>query len=530
MSESDRTAMVRSGWCVKGGAQAHPYLVGSMVNVQSLASPESERTVLEPNMVIASRFQLSQKLGEGGMGCVWKARHLTLGIDVAIKFIDASLARSDEVRSRFAQEAQAAARIKSPHVVNILDYGTDVTGRPYIAMELLEGEDLGSRLEREGTLSVAETARVITQACRGLSKAHAGGIVHRDLKPENLFLCEEDDGFLLKILDFGIAKAELAGASHKTAMGAVIGTPAYMSPEQARGDGKVDHRCDLYSLATVAYHALVGEPPFPADNLHSLLVGLIARMPAPVSVRQPHLTAKFDVWFSKALAKLPEDRFQTPRELAESFLALCSTGGPPVEEWSFTGSDIRAVQQVFVDASLEETLRPSDTGEAHRELNLAPIRSSGTLKGVGDPSNTAPAHETDDGSPPRKGLLEPEAPVVLVNAPQMEEEDDDTEIGGFFHSEPCEDRMRVLVPSEAGEDMAEEPLPFSSKEVDVIVGLGVSQGLEEVVDAPPNVAVDAPRLVASPTRLPWTRTVLLFAIVVLLGSVATISVMWLMRG
>lgn len=507
-----------------------------MVNVQSLASPESERTVLEPNMVIASRFQLSQKLGEGGMGCVWKARHLTLGIDVAIKFIDASLARSDEVRSRFAQEAQAAARIKSPHVVNILDYGTDVTGRPYIAMELLEGEDLGSRLEREGTLSVAETARVITQACRGLSKAHAGGIVHRDLKPENLFLCEEDDGFLLKILDFGIAKAELAGASHKTAMGAVIGTPAYMSPEQARGDGKVDHRCDLYSLATVAYHALVGEPPFPADNLHSLLVGLIARMPTPVSVRQPHLTAKFDVWFSKALAKLPEDRFQTARELAESFLALCSTGGPPVEEWSFTGSDIRAVQQVLIDASLEETLRPSDTGDgAYREPSLASIQSSGTLKGVGDPGNPAPTRETNNSPPAIVPLHEPpQAPVVLVNAPQVEEEDeDDTEIGGFFHPDPLEDRIRVLVPSETDEDPLEEPVPFSSnQEVEVIVGLGAAQGLEENVDAGPlpELSLQAPRPGKPPTRWTWSTTVMLFAIVVLLGSFATFGVMWLMGG
>jgi serine/threonine-protein kinase len=471
------------------------------------------------------------------MGCVWKARHLTLGIDVAIKFIDSSLARSDEVRSRFAQEAQAAARIKSPHVVNILDYGTEVTGRPYIAMELLEGEDLGSRLAREGTLSVAETARIITQACRGLSKAHAGGIVHRDLKPENLFLCEDDEGFLLKILDFGIAKAELAGASHKTAMGAVIGTPAYMSPEQARGDGKVDSRCDLYSLATVAYHALVGDPPFPADNLHSLLVGLIARMPEPVSVRQPHLTAKFDVWFSKALAKLPEDRFQTARELAESFLALCSTGSPPVDEWSFTGSDIRAVQQVIIDASLEETLRPSDMGdEVHREpIGLHAIQSSGTLKGVGDPANQEPdqsqASETHD-APPMPPAAPPLPSPVLINAPQIEEEEeDDTEIGGYFHMDPPEDRMRVLVPSDTGEALLlDEPVPFSSKdEIDVIVG-SVVQDPEQDVDASPTPR-ESPgpgRLNALPVRSAWTTAALLFAIVVLLGSFATFGVMWLM--
>ena len=418
------------------------------------------------------------------MGCVWRASHLTLGIDVAVKFIDTSLLKFGEIRSRFAQEAMAAARIRSPHVVNILDYGTDTTGRPYIAMELLEGEDLAHRLERERTLSVAETAQVITQACRGLSKAHAGGIIHRDMKPENLFLCEEEEGFLLKILDFGVAKAQLtADVGHQTALGAVIGTPAYMSPEQARGD-KVDFRCDLYSLASVAYHALVGEPPFPAENLHSLLVGLIARMPTPISIRKPQLTAKFDPWFAKALAKLPDDRFQSAREMAETFVALCSSVGPAPEEWSFTGSDIRAVRQIIAGSpALDETLQSRE-------------------------------HDEDIVQAPDRGEAE-------------DDEDDDTEVGGFF-SAAMEDKLRV-------EPSLGEP-PVSRRE-DLLVGAGASSMDAEVVfDVEESQEPHEPQAPGVPVaRLDrkswnWSTVAVLVVVIVLIGTFATYGLAWLFRG
>lgn len=454
------------------------------MNVESAAAPESERAALAPGLVIVNRFRLIRQLGEGGMGCVWRASHLTLGIDVAVKFIDTSLLKFGEIRSRFAQEAMAAARIRSPHVVNILDYGTDTTGRPYIAMELLEGEDLAHRLERERTLSVAETAQVITQACRGLSKAHAGGIIHRDMKPENLFLCEEEEGFLLKILDFGVAKAQLtADVGHQTALGAVIGTPAYMSPEQARGD-KVDFRCDLYSLASVAYHALVGEPPFPAENLHSLLVGLIARMPTPISIRKPQLTAKFDPWFAKALAKLPDDRFQSAREMAETFVALCSSVGPAPEEWSFTGSDIRAVRQIIAGSpALDETLQSRE-------------------------------HDEDIVQAPDRGEAE-------------DDEDDDTEVGGFF-SAAMEDKLRV-------EPSLGEP-PVSRRE-DLLVGAGASSMDAEVVfDVEESQEPHEPQAPGVPVaRLDrkswnWSTVAVLVVVIVLIGTFATYGLAWLFRG
>jgi len=479
---------------------------------------------LAPGLVIVNRFRLIRQLGEGGMGCVWRASHLTLGIDVAVKFIDTSLLKFGEIRSRFAQEAMAAARIRSPHVVNILDYGTDTTGRPYIAMELLEGEDLAHRLERERTLSVAETAQVITQSCRGLSKAHAGGIIHRDMKPENLFLCEEEEGFLLKILDFGVAKAQLtADVGHQTALGAVIGTPAYMSPEQARGD-KVDFRCDLYSLASVAYHALVGEPPFPADNLHSLLVGLIARMPTPISIRKPQLTTKFDPWFAKALAKLPDDRFQSAREMAETFLALCSSVGPAPEEWSFTGSDIRAVRQIIAGVpALDDTLqsRGQDEDIVEARGSSAPMTAEAQAV-VPQAPTIEPLHGpgTEDSS---QGLpvQDPGAGAADVTGSEAEdEEDDDTEVGGFF-SAAMEDRLRV-------EPSIGEP-PVSRRE-DRLVGAGTSSTEPEVVvdlqdPQEPGSSVARPQS----TDWKWSTVVVLVAIVVL-GSFATYSLMQLLRG
>ncbi len=192
---------------------------------------------LAEGYVVSDRFQLTRLLGRGGMGSVWVARHLSLNIDVAIKFIDATAGARDDLRSRFAQEARTAARIQSPHVVNILDYGFD-GARPFIAMELLRGESLGVRLARERRLSPATTSTILTQAARGLTRAHALGIVHRDLKPDNLFLCRDDDdpaGLHVKLLDFGIARDDtpLAGAVHRTGTGQLLGTPAYMSPEQA---------------------------------------------------------------------------------------------------------------------------------------------------------------------------------------------------------------------------------------------------------------------------------------------------------
>jgi serine/threonine-protein kinase len=263
-------------------------------------------------------------LGRGGMGSVWEAYHIALETEIAIKFLDPSLSNRTDIRSRFAQEATAAARIKSPHVVSILDYGFTEDGRGFIAMELLKGEDLAQRIDRLGGLTPPETAEIVVQACRGLAKAHASNIVHRDLKPENLFVVEDDDGVLVKILDFGIAKAVgLSGSTHKTDTGQILGTPLYMSPEQALGR-PIDSRSDLYSLAVVAYRCLAGRPPFVCDAVGELIVAVSTLVPPPPSAFNVTLPASLDAWFAGMLLKDPNARScQTARDLADSFEAAC---------------------------------------------------------------------------------------------------------------------------------------------------------------------------------------------------------------
>src|SRR5262249_19572473 len=193
-------------------------------------------------------------------------RHVSLGTPSAIKFIEAEFADSQEARSRFDKEAKAAASIQSKHAIQIYDHGLTEEGKPYIVMELLQGEPLDKCLDRQ-LLSVPETARIIQQVCRGLARAHERGIIHRDLKPENIFLVKtpDDDEAVAKVLDFGIAKmqsstgASSGGLTSNTKTGAVLGTPFYMSPEQARGLRGVDHRTDVWSLGVIAFRCVTGK-------------------------------------------------------------------------------------------------------------------------------------------------------------------------------------------------------------------------------------------------------------------------------
>ena len=216
------------------------------------------------------------------MGSVWHATHLGLDIPCAVKFIEGEIAQLAEAQARFEREAKAAARSRSPHVVQILDHGV-FEGTPYIAMELLDGEDFGKRLQRIGRMPPNDVLRIVGQVCRALTKAHGVGIVHRDLKPDNIFLVRDDDREIAKVLDFGIAKATGTGIDgSNTKTGAMLGTPYYMSPEQAQGIKAVDHRSDLWSLAVIVFQALTGRLPFESEALGDLLVRIIvAPVPMP---------------------------------------------------------------------------------------------------------------------------------------------------------------------------------------------------------------------------------------------------------
>ena len=277
------------------------------------------------------------------MGSVWLARHLALNVDVAVKFIDAAFRDQKDHRNRFTLEAQAAARINSPHVVNVLDFGTEESGRMYIAMEYLQGEDLGKLLERSGgQLSLDTTSRVLSHACRGLGRAHALGIAHRDIKPENLFLCGDaaDDDFVLKILDFGVAKAsDKAEADFtSTAAGQLVGSPAYMSPEQARGSLEIDFRSDLFSLAVVIYHCLTGSFAFGGESLTDLLINIVSKDPTPPSRYVSSLPRGVDEWFKRALHKKPARRFQSAKDFAQAFHMAVGQHGSSASDYASSGT------------------------------------------------------------------------------------------------------------------------------------------------------------------------------------------------
>jgi serine/threonine protein kinase len=280
---------------------------------------------LAPGFMVTASIRLSRLLGEGGMGSIWVADHLGLHMQVVVKFISTEYCHHPEIVARFEREAAIAAQAKSPHVVQVLDHGKTTNDQLYIAMELLEGEDLGARLARDITVEPELFADWLSQAAKGLSRAHAKGIVHRDIKPENIFLCDVDGEIVVKLLDFGIAKSE-AGQFAQTAPGDVLGTALFLSPEQAMGR-PVDFKSDLWALAVVTYFALTGVRPFDGHALGPLILALSSGVIPPPSSYRRTLGPGIDAWMARALTRAPEGRFASAREMAEAFTAAVS-GAP----------------------------------------------------------------------------------------------------------------------------------------------------------------------------------------------------------
>ncbi|MDB5215545.1 MAG: serine/threonine protein kinase [Myxococcaceae bacterium] len=296
-----------------------------------MSSPDSNEAPPSVGLV-GGKYELVKMIGRGGMGSVWEARHVSLGTPSAIKFIEAEYANSAEARSRFDKEAKAAATIQSKHAIQIYDHGVTDDGKPYIVMELLTGEPLDKRIERLGQLTLQDTAKILQQVSRGLARAHERGIVHRDLKPENIFIVRntDDDEEVAKVLDFGIAKIQNSphspGITSSTKTGAVLGTPFYMSPEQARGLRNVDHRTDVWSLGVIAFKCITGRLPFDGESVGDLLVK-ICTAPIPIpSHSVPGLPQAFDTWFMRALEREPERRFSNVTELSEHLAFAAGIG------------------------------------------------------------------------------------------------------------------------------------------------------------------------------------------------------------
>jgi class 3 adenylate cyclase/tRNA A-37 threonylcarbamoyl transferase component Bud32 len=277
---------------------------------------------------IGGKYSLERELAKGGMGAIWVALDAQLRRRVALKLMSPDHLASPTARSRFEREAMAVAQLSSPHVVQIYDYGVD-DGAPYIVMELLEGEDLQTRLARLGKLPIGTVTSIVAQAAKALGAAHGSGIVHRDIKPANIFLARHDTDEIVKILDFGVAAlvaAPPSGDMHVTRAGGVVGTPHYMSPEQVRGSRGVDFRSDLWSLAVVAYRALTGKLPFESDAFGELLIEICTDPVPPPSRAVPELGPEVDRFFERALARDPARRFESARDMASALAALAASG------------------------------------------------------------------------------------------------------------------------------------------------------------------------------------------------------------
>jgi serine/threonine-protein kinase len=270
--------------------------------------------------VLGGKYRLVRQLDQGGMSSVWLAEHLGLNAPVAVKLISPEVAHTEDGIQRFLREARTAASLRSAHVVQIFDYGVEA-GTPYIVMELLRGETLATRLRRVGQLSPAETTVVLRHVARAVGRAHDAGVIHRDLKPANVFICHDEDQAVIKLLDFGIAKAtaSMLGSSlaSQTRTGEFIGTPMYASPEQVEGVRGLDHRTDIWSLGILAYECLLGRPPFAGESFASLLLCICSR-PLPVPSSRGAVPPGFDAWFGLACARDRNRRFQSARAAAEA--------------------------------------------------------------------------------------------------------------------------------------------------------------------------------------------------------------------
>ncbi len=272
--------------------------------------------------VIGGKYRMLYPLGRGGMGAVWVGEHVDLEFNVAVKFIDPRLAADEQACKRFRREAQAAASLKGRHVVQVFDYGID-KGDPYIVMELLEGRTLADRLDHEGRLPIEEAVEVVSQMARALGRAHEQGIVHRDLKPDNVFLVNDDPGFTVKLLDFGVAKVTGAGgsASDLTQPGHVLGTLQYMSPEQLHGMSGVDAKSDVWAFGIVVFECLTGRLPLQGLEGPPLVSAITqGKLPRPSEFAE--VPPGFDVWFASATDPSAAHRASSVKRLAEDFSAI----------------------------------------------------------------------------------------------------------------------------------------------------------------------------------------------------------------
>jgi len=284
--------------------------------------------------MLLGRYRIVRKLGEGGMGAIYEAEHELIGRKLAVKCLHKQFSQDSEVVERFKREARAATMIGNEHIIDVTDMGEFADSTPFIVMEYLDGREFAEVIEKDGPLSIGRTVHIITQVCDALAAAHTKGIVHRDLKPENIFLVSRRGrADFVKVLDFGVSKIresaeKIQGSLTRT--GITMGTPHYMSPEQAQGLRDTDHRTDLYALGVITYLALTGEVPFDGDTLPALMVKVMTSEPMPMGAYRMDIPEGLEDIVQKMLCKRAADRFSSAEEVASALQVYAHLGDPPV--------------------------------------------------------------------------------------------------------------------------------------------------------------------------------------------------------
>jgi tRNA A-37 threonylcarbamoyl transferase component Bud32 len=307
------------------------------------AAGAAARSVTElVGVTLSGRYLVTRKVGQGGMGAVYEATHTLIGKRVAVKVLLEKYARREAIVQRLEQEARLASSCQNEHIIDITDFGTTDDGRTFVVMEYLEGESLAEKLARDTQLPEQRILRIVSQAASALAAAHAKGIVHRDIKPENLFLLRRKEQDFVKVVDFGISKSlrasdEAEEQPRLTQTGMVLGTPLYMSPEQARGDDELDARVDVYALGVIMYEASTGRVPFVGNNYLSVISQVLNEDAKPPREIRPELSEEFEAIVQRAMAKDRDERYASATDLLHDVNALIDDPTRSTERAKITG-------------------------------------------------------------------------------------------------------------------------------------------------------------------------------------------------
>ena len=442
--------------------------------------------LLAQGTLLEGKYRIERLLGAGGMGSVWVAEHTMLHRPVAVKVLDSSATTRDATAvQRFLREAQTAARLRSDHIVDVLDVGRFDDGTPFLIMELLEGETLAARIKREGRLQHGESALLVDHLLSGLSAAHAAGVIHRDIKPDNCFITRKDGREHLKLLDFGISKvAGDAREMRMTRTGVVMGTPYYMAPEQARGSKEIDHRCDLYAAGAILYECVTGRVPFEAESVNELLFKIVLEPLIPPHSMAPELDPAFEELILQAMGREADARFQTAQQFREALgpyiAGRISTGTQVVERVVLTSQPPPATPRTALPISGNEQTAPidSDAMRAITDPNSRPRTS--TPSGLQGLSKTGPLQIGEPAPARRNSAWFAVGAVALVGIG-----------GGVFYAST----------SKGPSASASAPAPTESVSIEPAKSPEKTEKIEKAVVAP----VPTPSIAAAPEPTPTPK-------------------------